>query len=179
MSDTSDPLGPQEPDALPRSGWHRLRNYFLTGLVVVVPLFLTVYLTWALIVWIDSWVTPLIPAAYKPDKWLPVSIPGFGVLIALFVITILGFLTANLAGRPFVAWRESLLAGFMGALASQCWFIGFALTSTVNVRTLGLVEVLFAQLVSRRVFDENTSTRERLGMALVTLGVLLLLWQQA
>lgn len=77
------------------------------------------------------------------------------------------------------AWRESLLAGFMGALASQCWFIGFALTSTVNVRTLGLVEVLFAQLVSRRVFDENTSTRERLGMALVTLGVLLLLWQQA
>lgn len=110
MSDTSDPLGPQEFDALPRSGWHRLRNYFLTGLVVVVPLFLTVYLTWALIVWIDSWVTPLIPAAYKPDKWLPVSIPGFGVLIALFVITILGFLTANLAGRTFVAWGESLLA---------------------------------------------------------------------
>jgi len=110
VSDTSDPLGPQDFDAVPRSGWHRLRNYFLTGLVVVVPLFLTVYLTWALIMWIDSWVTPLIPAAYKPDKWLPVSIPGFGVLIALFVITLLGFLTANLAGRTFVAWGESLLA---------------------------------------------------------------------
>ncbi len=110
MSETSDPLGPDGIDPVRRSGMHRLRNYFLTGLVVVVPLFLTVYLTWAFIVWVDSWVTPLIPAAYAPDKWLPFSIPGFGVLIALFVITMLGFLTANLAGRTFVAWGESILA---------------------------------------------------------------------
>ena len=76
------------------------------------------------------------------------------------------------------AWRESLLAGFMGAFASQCWFIGFALTSAVNVRTLGLVEVLFAQAVSHRVFGEHANKRERLGMALVMLGVVALLWQQ-
>ncbi len=77
------------------------------------------------------------------------------------------------------AWRESLFAGFMGAFASQCWFIGFALTTAVNVRTLGLVEVLFAQAVSHRVFGEQSSGRERLGMVLVMLGVALLLWQQA
>jgi uncharacterized membrane protein len=110
VSDIEGPEGASLIDPAPRSAMHRLRNYFLTGLVVVVPLFLTVYLTWAFIVWIDSWVTPLIPAAYSPDKWLPISIPGFGVLVALFVITMLGFLTANLVGRTFVAWGESILA---------------------------------------------------------------------
>lgn len=74
------------------------------------------------------------------------------------------------------AWRSSLAAGFMGAFASQCWYIGFALTSAANVRTLGLVEVLFAQLASRRVFAQHTSRRERYGMALVVAGLLLLLY---
>jgi uncharacterized membrane protein len=59
----------------------------------------------------------------------------------------------------------------MGAFASQFWFLGFSLTAAANVRTLGLVEVLFAQAVSRRVFAEATSTREILGMALVVVGV--------
>lgn len=76
-----------------------------------------------------------------------------------------------------LAWRESLPAGLMGALASQCWFIGFALTTAVNVRTLGLVEVLFAQIVSRRIFGEAVSRREKIGMLLVVAGVVLLLWR--
>lgn len=74
------------------------------------------------------------------------------------------------------AWRSSLLAGFMGALASQCWFIGFALTTTVNVRTLGLVEVLFAQLVSRRFLAQTSNLREKSGTILVMLGVAALLF---
>ena len=49
----------------------RLRNYFLTGLVIAAPLFLTVYITWSFVDWIDSWVEPLIPAAYRPDSYLP------------------------------------------------------------------------------------------------------------
>jgi len=73
-------------------------------------------------------------------------------------------------------WRSSLPAGFMGAFASQCWYIGFALTSAANVRTLGLVEVLFAQFASRRVFAQHASRRERGGMVLVVLGLLLLLY---
>jgi drug/metabolite transporter (DMT)-like permease len=73
--------------------------------------------------------------------------------------------------KSFALWRQSLFAGFMGAFASQFWFLGFSLTAAANVRTLGLVEVLFAQAVSRRVFLEATSTRELTGMALVVVGV--------
>jgi drug/metabolite transporter (DMT)-like permease len=74
------------------------------------------------------------------------------------------------------AWRPSLFAGFMGATASEFWFLAFALTTAASVRTLGLVEVLFAQLVSAVVFKQQTSTREALGIALVIAGVVLLLW---
>jgi len=77
--------------------------------------------------------------------------------------------------NSFVVWRQSALAGFMGAFASQFWFLGFALTAAANVRTLGLVEVLFAQAVSRRVFGQRVSAREALGMTVVTAGVALLL----
>ncbi|GAB5374846.1 MAG: EamA family transporter [Acuticoccus sp.] len=68
------------------------------------------------------------------------------------------------------AWRQSLFAGAMGALASQFWFLGFALTSAANVRTLALVEVLFAHFVSRR-FAEETTPRQYAGMAMVVVGV--------
>lgn len=68
-------------------------------------------------------------------------------------------------------WRGSLGAGALGALASLFWFIGFALTSAANVRTLALVEVVMAQLVSGRVFREGASARQRAGMALIVLGV--------
>lgn len=68
-------------------------------------------------------------------------------------------------------WRTSILAGFMGAFASQLWFIGFSLTSAAHVRTLGLVEVLFAQIVTRKVLVETVSVREWLGMSLVIIGV--------
>ena len=75
----------------------------------------------------------------------------------------------------FKLWRQSLLAGFLGALASQFWFLGFALTAAANVRTLGLIEVLFAHAVGRRMFRQRISRREALGMALVVGGVGLLL----
>lgn len=75
----------------------------------------------------------------------------------------------------FAVWKRSLTAGFAGALASQFWFIGFALTAAANVRTLGLVEVLFAQVVLRRVVRERVSAREIAGAALIVGGVGLLL----
>ena len=73
------------------------------------------------------------------------------------------------------AWRASIWGGLLGATASQGWFIGFALTAAANVRTLGLVEVLFAQILSRRVFSHATSRRELLGIALIIIGVAALL----
>jgi drug/metabolite transporter (DMT)-like permease len=75
----------------------------------------------------------------------------------------------------FTVWRTSLLAGFLGAFASQFWFIGFSLTSAANVRTLALVEVLMALGVSAFVFRQPVSGRQKLGMAVIVAGVGLLL----
>jgi drug/metabolite transporter (DMT)-like permease len=75
----------------------------------------------------------------------------------------------------FMLWRQSLVAGFFGALASQCWFLGFSLTTAANVKVLGLVEVLFAQVVAHRVFAQRATTRELAGMTLVICGISLLL----
>jgi uncharacterized membrane protein len=74
------------------------------------------------------------------------------------------------------AWRPSLFAGFMGALASQFWFLAFALTTAANVRTLALVEVLFAQAISRFVFRQPVSARDGTGIAAIVAGVVLLIW---
>ena len=74
------------------------------------------------------------------------------------------------------AWKPSLFAGFMGAFASEFWFLGFAITSAANVRTLALVEVLFAQGVTRFIFKQPTSKRELIGVVLVVIGVALVVW---
>jgi drug/metabolite transporter (DMT)-like permease len=73
------------------------------------------------------------------------------------------------------AWRPSLFAGFMGAVASQFWFLAFALATAASVRTLALVEVLFAQAISRFVFRQPVTPREYFGIALIVFGVVLLL----
>jgi Uncharacterized conserved protein len=87
----------------------RLRAYFLTGLVVVAPLFITIYLTWSAILWVDGWVKPYLPAGYNIDTYLPFGVPGYGLLVALVTITLIGFLTANLVGRSIIGFSESLL----------------------------------------------------------------------
>lgn len=74
------------------------------------------------------------------------------------------------------AWRPSLFAGFMGATASQFWFLAFALATAASVRTLALVEVLFAQAISSIVFGQKTTAREGLGIVLIVTGVVLLIW---
>jgi len=71
-------------------------------------------------------------------------------------------------------WRPSLSAGFLGALASEFWFLAFALTSAANVRTLGLIDVVFAQGVSRFVFRHHTTRREYAGIAILLAGAILL-----
>jgi drug/metabolite transporter (DMT)-like permease len=72
-------------------------------------------------------------------------------------------------------WRPSALAGFTGAFASQMWFLAFALETAAKVRTLALVEILFAQVVSRNLFKQTLASREALGIALIVAGVVLLL----
>ena len=91
------------------SGMTRLRNYFLTGFIVCAPLAITLYIAWSFIGWVDSWVKPYIPARYNPDTYLPFPVPGFGLIVALFLITLIGFLTANFIGRAIVSQGENLL----------------------------------------------------------------------
>ncbi len=73
-------------------------------------------------------------------------------------------------------WKPSLLAGFAGAAASQCWFLAFALATAASVRTLALVEVLFAQGVTRFIFRQKTTAREACGIALLLAGAVLIVW---
>lgn len=87
----------------------RVRNYFLTGLIICAPIAITAYLTWSFIMWVDGWVKPYVPRLYNPDTYLPFSVPGFGLLAALFFITLVGFLTANIIGRTLVGYGENLL----------------------------------------------------------------------
>ena len=118
---------------------------------------------------------------------LSLANPDF-VLAATFTVTVglvvqAAVLTLYLALRdPQVlraimrAWRPSMFAGFMGAFASEFWFLGFAIPTAANVRTLALVEVLFAQGVTRFVFKQPTTPRELIGIVLVVIGVALLVW---
>ena len=87
----------------------RLRNYFLTGLVVAGPLAVTIWIVWSIITWVDGFMRPLIPPIYRPETYLPWPIPGTGLVVAFFALTLLGFLTANLIGRTLVGWGEGLL----------------------------------------------------------------------
>ena len=84
---------------------------------------------------------------------------GLALQTAILVAWLLAFNRPALVGS-LAEWRSSLVAGFLGALASQFWFIGFALTAAANVRTLALVEVLMAQAVSHRLLAEGTTRRE-------------------
>jgi len=76
-------------------------------------------------------------------------------------------------GRVLRAWRASVFAGFMGAAASAGWFTAMALEPVAHVRTLGLVELLFALVVSRRVFRERLGRLELAGIALLSLGLVI------
>jgi uncharacterized membrane protein len=88
----------------------RIRNWFLTGLVVAGPLAVTAWLIWSVVNWVDDVVRPFIPPVYRPETYLPWPIPGTGLVVAFFALTLLGFLTANLVGRTLVGWGEGLLS---------------------------------------------------------------------
>jgi drug/metabolite transporter (DMT)-like permease len=103
---------------------------------------------------------------------LVVGIALQAVLLSLY----LGLRAPSVMRGIFLTWKPSLSAGFAGAVASQFWFLAFALATAASVRTLALIEVVFAQMVARVAFGQRTSVREAIGMLLVAGGVGLLLW---
>jgi drug/metabolite transporter (DMT)-like permease len=99
----------------------------------------------------------------------------FGLFVQTLVLTIYLLLRApDVLKKILSLWKPSMLAGFMGAFASQFWFLAFALTAAANVRTLALVEVLFAQGVAYYSFKQPLSWRELFGIVLIVIGVALL-----
>jgi drug/metabolite transporter (DMT)-like permease len=99
----------------------------------------------------------------------------WGLFVQTLILTIYLLWRAPKILRAILGlWRPSMLAGFMGAFASQFWFLAFALTAAANVRTLALIEVLFAQGVAHFSFKQPISARELTGIALIVIGVALL-----
>ena len=114
----------------------------------------------------------------SPSRALSASmilVVGLAIQSATLAIYLAVFDRAG-ARAILAAWRSSLFAGFMGALASQLWFIAFALTDAARVRTLALIEVPMAQLVSLRLFREPPSLRDGLGMTLIVAAAAILVW---
>jgi len=108
--DAPPPVTPADPVAEPHTGlMGRFRNYFLTGLVVTGPIAITFYLVWWFVTWVDGLVRPFVPADYRPETYLPYSVPGWGLIVAVIALTLLGFLTANLIGRTLVDMGETFL----------------------------------------------------------------------
>src|ERR1044071_7391014 len=98
------------------------------------------------------------------------------VLQAALLTAYLAWRDRAVLGAIAAQWRRSLFAGFMGATASQFWFLAFALATAASVRTLALVEVLFAQAISVFIFGQKTNAREGVGIVMIVIGVLLLIW---
>jgi drug/metabolite transporter (DMT)-like permease len=114
----------------------------------------------------------------SPSKVLSASIilvAGLAIQSAALGLYLAAFDRAG-ARAILNAWRSSLFAGFMGALASQLWFIAFALSEAAPVRTLALIEVPMAQVVSLKMFREPPSLREGLGMTLIVIAAGILVW---
>lgn len=101
-------LAHEDPDVPLRLG-ARIRNYFLTGIIIVGPLAVTIYLLKWFVEFADEHVKPLIPSIYLPDTYLPFAVPGIGVLFGVAGVTLIGFLGANLLGRSLISFGEMLL----------------------------------------------------------------------
>ena len=103
-SETSAPIIPR------RSLAARLRNYFLTGIIVTAPISIPLYVSWQFIAFIDRQVTPMIPPIYNPETYLPFGLPGLGLVVMVVVLMIIGALAAGFVGRWFMRISEHLLA---------------------------------------------------------------------
>jgi len=102
-------LGGDSHEKPKRSLWLRARNYFITGIIVVAPISLTIYLVSLVINLIDNRILPLFPDRYNPETYLPFAVPGIGVLVFVVVLTVVGWLTTGLVGRTVVRIGENLL----------------------------------------------------------------------
>lgn len=106
---------PETPPPPRRGPFAAFRSNFLTGLIVIAPIGITIWLLWTLAGWIDSWVLPLIPSAYNPALLInrytgfEVDIRGIGVVTFLLFTVVVGWVAKGLIGRSLIRWAESLV----------------------------------------------------------------------
>ncbi|MEM9318162.1 MAG: DUF502 domain-containing protein [Pseudomonadota bacterium] len=111
---------PETPPPPRRSFLAGLRTSFFTGLVVIAPIGITIWLIWTLVGWIDGWVLPLVPNAYDPlvlfqrYTGLEVNIRGLGVATFLIFTILVGWLAKGLIGRSMINWAEGLVLSIPG-----------------------------------------------------------------
>ncbi|MCF6292132.1 MAG: DUF502 domain-containing protein, partial [Robiginitomaculum sp.] len=105
MTDPAD----KEPPANKRGLLLWLRNSFLTGIVITAPIGATVWVVVSFVSFVDNSILPIIPEKYNPETYLPINLPGLGLVIAVVGLTLLGALTANIFGRTLIGFGESLL----------------------------------------------------------------------
>jgi uncharacterized membrane protein len=108
MSPVHDPDAPPEPRRR-RSLFGALRASFLTGLVVIAPIGLTIWLIWSIIGWIDAWVLPLVPARFLPEQYIGINLRDVGVVFFLVFTIIIGWVAKGYIGRSLIRWGESLV----------------------------------------------------------------------
>lgn len=94
-----------------RGTFSSLRSSFLTGLVVVAPISLTLYLIWTVAGWVDSWVLPFVPVWLRPDQYVGLNIRGVGVFVFLIFTIFVGWLAKGIIGKSMIAWAEGLVQG--------------------------------------------------------------------
>ncbi len=92
-----------------RSVFAWLRGSFLTGLVVIAPIGLTLWLIWTVAGWVDSWVLPFVPIWLRPDQYVGLNIRGVGVILFLIFTVVVGWLAKGIIGRSLINWGESLV----------------------------------------------------------------------
>ena len=93
-----------------RTFLRRLRAYFITGVLVTAPIGITLWLIWGIITFFDAQVVPLLPPRYNPETYLPVTLPGLGLVVAVVVLMLIGWLAAGLLGRWLVGLSEQAMS---------------------------------------------------------------------
>lgn len=87
----------------------RMRGNFLAGLIVIAPIFLTAWLIWGFVGWIDGWVLPLVPYNYRPEQYIGINLRGVGVLLFLLVTMVIGWMGKGILGRSFLRLGEGIV----------------------------------------------------------------------
>lgn len=101
------PFDENEP---PRPGlFAGLRASFLTGLIVIAPIGLTIWLIWTVVGWIDGFVLPLVPYNFRPEQYIGINLRGVGVIFFLIFTVIVGWIAKGLLGRSLIRWAESIV----------------------------------------------------------------------